>query len=76
MASFTYRGVHVELQPAGYGFYRATANYANDKKFSVISHNFAEWVDRLNFPDSYTKKEIQEAKRAIYSIIQHQRNNK
>lgn len=75
MASFTYRGVHVELQPDGYGFYRATAYYANDKKFSVIFHN-TEWVDRLNFPDSYTKKEIQEAKSAIYSYILEKKNNR
>lgn len=76
MASFTYRGVHVELQPVGYGFYRATAYYANDNKLSVISHKFTKWMDILIFPDLYTKKEIQEAKRAIYAIVQRQRNNK
>lgn len=76
MASFTFRGVHIELLPAGHGHYKATTYYANNRKVSVISHNFTGWVDILNFPDLYTKKEVQQAKRAIYAIVQRQRNNK
>lgn len=65
MASFTFRRVHIELQPSGHGQYKATAHYANGQKVSAIITDM-EWVDRLHFPGNHTKKEIQEAKRAIY----------
>lgn len=75
MASFTFKGVHVELQPAGYGHYKATAYYANNTKASVIFPEL-EWVDRLHFPDNYTKKEVQEAKSAIYWYISTKKKNR
>ena len=75
MALFTFRGVYVSLQPAGHGHYKATAYYTDNSTVSVIFRNM-EWVDRLNFPDNYTKKEVQEAKSAIYSYILEKKNNR
>ena len=72
MASFTYRGVHVELLPAGHGHYKATAYYANGSTVSVIIHDM-DMIDRLKFPWDYSKKEVQEAKSDIYSHIVEKR---
>lgn len=74
MASFEFRGVHVNLLPAGHGQYWATAYYANGAEVSVKITDM-EWVDKLIFPGNYTKKEVQEAKRAIYNIILTKKKN-